>query len=114
VLNRVVRAQLVPEVDLVSSWGMGPWAALNVCLCRGVASGDEAYFALANGVTAIHAADADEAIRMRKSDFTPSPNAVRSHDRSRWTRDAGLRLITPLQCFCRASPNPSFHLTSRC
>jgi hypothetical protein len=27
VLSRVVRAKIIPEVDLVSSWGMGPWAA---------------------------------------------------------------------------------------
>jgi hypothetical protein len=27
VLSRVVRAHIVPEADLVSSWGMGPWAA---------------------------------------------------------------------------------------
>ena len=26
-LSRVVRAHVVPEADLVSSWGMGPWAA---------------------------------------------------------------------------------------
>jgi hypothetical protein len=28
VLSRVVRAHIIPEVDLVSSWGMGPWAAI--------------------------------------------------------------------------------------
>jgi len=27
VLSRVVRARIIPEADLVSSWGMGPWAA---------------------------------------------------------------------------------------
>ena len=27
VLSRVVRAHVIPEADLVSSWGMGPWAA---------------------------------------------------------------------------------------
>jgi hypothetical protein len=27
VLSRVVRAHIIPEADLVSSWGMGPWAA---------------------------------------------------------------------------------------
>jgi hypothetical protein len=27
VLSRVVRAKIIPEADLVSSWGMGPWAA---------------------------------------------------------------------------------------
>jgi hypothetical protein len=27
VLSRVVRAQNVPEIDLVTLWGMGPWAA---------------------------------------------------------------------------------------
>ena len=27
VLSRVVRASIIPEADLVSSWGMGPWAA---------------------------------------------------------------------------------------
>jgi hypothetical protein len=27
VLSRVVRAHIVPEADLVSSWDMGPWAA---------------------------------------------------------------------------------------
>ena len=27
VLSRVVRASIVPEADLVWSWGMGPWAA---------------------------------------------------------------------------------------
>lgn len=26
VLSRVVRAEIIPEADLVSSWGMGPWA----------------------------------------------------------------------------------------
>jgi hypothetical protein len=26
-LSRVVRAHVIPEADLVSSWGMGPWAA---------------------------------------------------------------------------------------
>src|ERR1700758_847865 len=26
-LSRVVRAHIIPEADLVSSWGMGPWAA---------------------------------------------------------------------------------------
>jgi hypothetical protein len=27
VLSRVVRAHIIPEVDLLSSWSMGPWAA---------------------------------------------------------------------------------------
>ena len=27
VLSRVVRAHIIPEADLVLSWGMGPWAA---------------------------------------------------------------------------------------
>ena len=27
VLSRVVRAHIIPEADLVFSWGMGPWAA---------------------------------------------------------------------------------------
>ncbi len=27
VLSRVVRARIIPEADLVTSWGMGPWAA---------------------------------------------------------------------------------------
>jgi hypothetical protein len=27
VLSRVVRAHIIPEADLVSSWGMAPWAA---------------------------------------------------------------------------------------
>jgi hypothetical protein len=26
VLSRVVRAEIIPEADLVTSWGMGPWA----------------------------------------------------------------------------------------
>jgi hypothetical protein len=26
-LSRVVRAKVIPEIDLVSSWGTGPWAA---------------------------------------------------------------------------------------
>ena len=30
VLSRVVRANIIPEVDLVSSWGMGPWAAMSL------------------------------------------------------------------------------------
>ena len=27
VLSRVVRADIIPEADLVFAWGMGPWAA---------------------------------------------------------------------------------------
>jgi hypothetical protein len=27
VLSRVVRANIIPEADLVFAWGMGPWAA---------------------------------------------------------------------------------------
>ena len=30
VLSRVVRAHIIPEADLVSSWGMGPWAAISL------------------------------------------------------------------------------------
>jgi hypothetical protein len=43
VLSRVVRAKIIPEVDLVSSWGMGPWAAtsLDSLLKRGLVSRDE-------------------------------------------------------------------------
>ena len=38
VLSRVVRAKIIAEVDLVSSWGMGPWAAqaLDGLLRRGL------------------------------------------------------------------------------
>jgi hypothetical protein len=28
VLSRVVRADIIPEVEIVFAWGMGPWAAL--------------------------------------------------------------------------------------
>ncbi len=40
VLSRVVRARIIPEADLVSSWGMGPWAAeaLNGLFKRGLVS----------------------------------------------------------------------------
>jgi hypothetical protein len=40
VLSRVVRAHVIPEADLVASWGMGPWAAisLNGLLKRGLTS----------------------------------------------------------------------------
>jgi len=40
VLSRVVRAHITPEADLVSSWGMGPWAApaLDGLLKRGLVS----------------------------------------------------------------------------
>jgi hypothetical protein len=43
VLSRVVRAHILPEADLVSSWGMGPWAAiaLNGLLKRELVSRDE-------------------------------------------------------------------------
>lgn len=30
VLSRVVRAHIIPEADLVSSWGMGPWAGISL------------------------------------------------------------------------------------
>ena len=30
VLSRVVRAKIIPEADLVTSWGMGPWAAISL------------------------------------------------------------------------------------
>jgi hypothetical protein len=29
-LSRVVRAHIIPEADLVSSWGTGPWAAISL------------------------------------------------------------------------------------
>ena len=40
VLSRVVRARVIPEADLVSSWGMGSWAAqaLDGLLKRGLVS----------------------------------------------------------------------------
>jgi hypothetical protein len=40
VLSRVVRGKIIPEADLVSSWGMGPWAAksLDGLLKRGLVS----------------------------------------------------------------------------
>ena len=38
VLSRVVRADIIPEADLVFAWGTGPWAALALdgLLKRGV------------------------------------------------------------------------------
>jgi hypothetical protein len=43
VLSRVMRAHVIPEVDLVSSWGMGAWAtmALEGLLKRGLVSRHE-------------------------------------------------------------------------
>jgi hypothetical protein len=43
VLSRVMRAHIIPEADLVSSWGMGAWAttALDGLLKRGLVSRHE-------------------------------------------------------------------------